>query len=251
MDWRSIGRGLRIGGHRGAPDVAPENTLAGFEAARAAGVEYLETDVHWSADGIAVVIHDDSVNRTTTGRGKVSSMTLAKLRTLDAGSRFGTGFAGERIPTLEEFLRWVEARPPLGAVIEAKGRDTGAEIARQVERSPAREHLAICSFLPYEIRGAKAVAPDVPCVLLFHRYRPPGDPLDHVRACLADGADVPWQWDDGDLVARMHAAGMIVGGGTANDATAVQKLMTLGADFVDSDRPGTAVRLRNQIFETT
>lgn len=251
MDWTWIGRGLRIGGHRGAPDAAPENTFAGFEAAYAAGVEYLETDVHWSAGGIAVVIHDETLNRTTDGRGMVAEKTLAELRTLDAGRRFSAQFTGERIPTLEEFLRWIEARPPIGAVIEAKARDTGAEIARQIGRSPAHERLAVCTFLPDEIRGAKAALPEVPCVLLFHRYRPPGDPLDHIRACGADGADVPWQWDDGALVDRMHAAGMIVGGGTANDARAVKRLIALGADFVDSDRPATAVRLRNEISGTT
>src|SRR5262245_52147642 len=107
MDWLARGIGLRIGGHRGAPDVAPENTIVGFEAAEETGVEYLENDIHRTSDGVLVVIHDETVNRTTNGRGKVSDMTLEQVRALDAGSRFGAAFEGERVPTFEEFMEWI------------------------------------------------------------------------------------------------------------------------------------------------
>jgi len=245
MDWSVMGVGLRIGGHRGAPDIAPENTIASFEAAREVGVEYLENDIHRSSDGALVVIHDDTVDRTTDGTGPVARKSLAELRALDAGAWFGDRFRGQRIVTLGEFLAWIEDRAPLGAVIEAKADGTGAEIARAIAASPAAPNLSICSFKPAELAAAKATVSEVPCVLLFEANRPVADPVERVRACGADGADLSWQWLTAEIVERMHGAGLRVGGGTANDESSVTKLIELGADFVDSDVPALAVRSRN------
>src|SRR5262245_19734930 len=104
MDWSVRGGPLRIGGHRGAPDVAPENTLVGFQAAQDAGCEYIETDVRRSSDGQLVVLHDPRVERTTDGHGRASQLTLAQLVALDAGSWFDARFAGARIPTFDELM---------------------------------------------------------------------------------------------------------------------------------------------------
>jgi glycerophosphoryl diester phosphodiesterase len=90
--------------HRGASGHAPENTLAAFRRAVSMGATFIETDLQLSRDARFVAIHDDTVNRTTNGQGKVHDLTLADLRKLDAGSWFGSEYAGERIPTLEELL---------------------------------------------------------------------------------------------------------------------------------------------------
>src|SRR6201993_3287622 len=92
--------------HRGASGHAPENTLAAFKRAVALGAGFIETDLHLSRDAHFVAIHDETVNRTTNGQGKVHDLTLADLRRLDAGSWFGSEFTGERIPTLEEILEF-------------------------------------------------------------------------------------------------------------------------------------------------
>jgi glycerophosphoryl diester phosphodiesterase len=92
--------------HRGASGNAPENTLAAFRKAVALGATFIETDLQLSRDARFVAIHDATVNRTTNGQGAVHDMTLADLRKLDAGSWFGSEFAGERIPTLEEILEF-------------------------------------------------------------------------------------------------------------------------------------------------
>ncbi len=92
--------------HRGASGNAPENTLAAFRKAVALGATFIETDLQLSRDARFVAIHDATVNRTTNGHGAVHDMTLADLRKLDAGSWFGSEFAGERIPTLEEILEF-------------------------------------------------------------------------------------------------------------------------------------------------
>jgi glycerophosphoryl diester phosphodiesterase len=99
MDWTLNGRGLRIGGHRGAQDVAPENTTAAFEAALNAGADYLETDVQRSADGVLVLMHDPTVDRTTNGRGAVAERKLDELVRLDAGSWFHPRFADQHVLT--------------------------------------------------------------------------------------------------------------------------------------------------------
>lgn len=90
--------------HRGASGYAPENTVAAFRKAVAMGASFIETDLQLSRDARFVAIHDDTVDRTTGVRGSVHNLTLAELRRLDAGSWFGSEFAGERIPTLEEVL---------------------------------------------------------------------------------------------------------------------------------------------------
>src|SRR5277367_6206624 len=92
--------------HRGASGHAPENTLAAFRKAVALGVHFIETDLQLTRDTRLVAIHDDTVNRTTNGHGAVHDLSLEELRKLDAGSWFGSEFAGERIPTLEEILEF-------------------------------------------------------------------------------------------------------------------------------------------------
>ncbi len=106
--------------HRGASDKFPENTLIAFEEALAQGADALECDVHLSADGEVVVIHDETVDRTTDGTGAVAEMTLEVLRRLDAGSWKHSRFAGQRIPTLAEVVELAGDQADL--FLEIKGR---------------------------------------------------------------------------------------------------------------------------------
>jgi glycerophosphoryl diester phosphodiesterase len=109
--------------HRGASALAPENTLAAFQKAATIGAKWIEFDVMLSACGEAVVIHDETLDRTTNGKGEVSHYTYAELRKLDAGSWFSSAFVNEKIPTLLEVLQLVreyklmaniEIKPSLG-----------------------------------------------------------------------------------------------------------------------------------------
>lgn len=245
IDWRAIGVGLRIGGHRGAAGEAAENTFAGFALASRAGVDYLELDVQLSADGVAVVVHDDELDRTTDGHGPVASMTADRLARLDAGRWFAPAFTGQRIPTLTELLAWLEAHPALGATIEAKGPGTGAVIARAIEVSPARDRLSVCSFGAVELRAAADAGPEIPRLLIADRDAPGVDLLALARDALATGINVPWAWCDPGLVGRLHRAGLLVAGGTADDAVAIRACVELGLDAVDSNRPTLAVAARD------
>lgn len=90
--------------HRGAPNHAPENTLAAFDKALGLGFPHFELDAQLTADGVAVVFHDTALDRTSAGSGPLADRTLDELKRLDAGSWYSEAFAGERIPTLEEVL---------------------------------------------------------------------------------------------------------------------------------------------------
>jgi glycerophosphoryl diester phosphodiesterase len=237
VDWRARGVGLRVGGHRGASAAAPENTYAAFEQARSDGGMYTETDVRATRDGALVLVHDPTVDRTTDGRGPVSSATLAELRELDAGAWFGEAFRGERIPELPDFLSWIEARAPFGAAIEVKASGVGGRVAAAAWASPGREHLCIYAFDAEEIVAAKAVAPDLPCVLLLALTDDPNEVVSRIEASGADGADVPWQWNAVDLLAEMRQRGYLVGGGSDEGGQAARELVELGVDVIDTDNP--------------
>ena len=244
MNWTTLCAGLRIGGHRGAGDEAPENTFAAFELGAAAGVDYLEIDVQLTADGEPIVIHDEELDRTTTGHGPVATATLALIRTLDAGAWFGAWDSGLRVPTLEEVVRWAESRSTPGLVIEAKGAGSGRRIAETIAGSTRGERLAICSFDAGELRSAKTVARGVVAILILDRDEPDADPIERARSCGADGVNIPVAWLVPAAVRRLHAAGLFVAGGTANDSATLEAALRLGIDAVDSDLPTLAVEWR-------
>lgn len=137
-------------GHRGAALRAPENTLPSFELAVAAGVDALELDVHRSADGRVVVIHDPLIDRTTDRQGAVAALTLAEIQAADAGARFtpdGRTFPyrgqGIRVPVIEEVLARFPSTPLL---IELKTAGASAELRRLLAAHHAEDRCVIGSF---------------------------------------------------------------------------------------------------------
>lgn len=118
-------------GHRGAAGHAPENTIAGFKKAASLGVQWVEFDVRLTRDGVPIVFHDESLERTTDGRGKVSAQDWEEIQNLDAGKWFANEFSGEPIPTLEQALKAINELN-LGANVEMK-----ASPGREVETGHA------------------------------------------------------------------------------------------------------------------
>ena len=153
--------------HRGASGtgLAPENTIAAFEKAIEIGVDVVEIDVHLTADNQVVVIHDRAVDRTTDGSGPVDTMTLSEIRELSAGSWFGSEFASERIPTLEEVLELVGSRALL--LIEAKTEEAADKAVAIIRAKRAQSRVVMQSFLGPAVRTVNRLDNRIPTAFLM------------------------------------------------------------------------------------
>lgn len=155
--------------HRGASAHAPENTLAAFEMAIEHGADAIEFDVKLSADGQAVVIHDSTVDRTTGGHGRVRDLSLAHLRSLDAGSFFDERFHAEKIPMLEEVFEAAGRRAFLNVEFTNYNspQDRLVEtVCALVKKFNLQNRVLFSSFLGSNLIQAQTLLPEVPCGLL-------------------------------------------------------------------------------------
>lgn len=155
--------------HRGASGHAPENTFAAFRKAIAMGAGFIETDLQLSRDARLVAIHDATVNRTTNGQGAVHDLTLADLRRLDAGSWFGSEFAGERIPTIEEILEFAKKHDVVFYLELKPSGSWGGEHALISALRESREiaRTVVISFDPAILANVRKIEPTVMTGLLF------------------------------------------------------------------------------------
>lgn len=150
--------GFFIWAHRGASGSAPENTMAAFRGAEGIA-DGIELDVQLSRDGVPVVIHDATLDRTTDGAGPVERLLQRELRQLDAGSWFAPAFAGERVPTLEEVLAWVGGRLRLNLEVKAAG--AGNAVLELLGAYP-QARVVVSSFDQALLERLRAVAPALP-----------------------------------------------------------------------------------------
>ena len=150
--------------HRGASGLAPENTMAAFAAAVECGVDGLELDIHLSRDGVPVVIHDETLDRTTDGHGRVRGKSWSQLRRLDAGSWFSGAFAGESIPALEEVLKTFGGRVRLN--LEIKAFAAGVAVLELLQRYPHAESV-VSSFDCRLLERLRATDASLPIAVLF------------------------------------------------------------------------------------
>lgn len=167
--------------HRGASGVAPENTLAAFRLARELGADGVELDVTLTRDRVPVVIHDDTVDRTTDGHGRVSELTILEMKQLDAGARSSPAFSGETIPTLAEVFDaladWLKpggpGRRPRGIInVELKSRMIGTDgVERQVVNLISQKNLEdrviLSSFSPFALARVRSLDPRLVRGLLY------------------------------------------------------------------------------------
>ena len=149
--------------HRGASSYAPENTFAAYDKALAMDTNHIELDVHFTSDDHIIVIHDDTVDRTTDGNGPVAEHTLAELRALDAGSWFGLQYAGEQIRTLGEVLEHYKGRHYFHIEIKA-GCSPGlaTRIIDLVRGYGVANDVTITSFWKPWVDESRAYAPEMP-----------------------------------------------------------------------------------------
>jgi glycerophosphoryl diester phosphodiesterase len=228
-------------GHRGAAAYAPENTLAGLRKAKALGCRWVEFDVRLTADRQPVLLHDNRLERTTNGRGRVSTLSLAAVRRHDAGTWFDSSFAGERVPTLEEALMLL-AELRLGANVElkaARGKEaaTGAVVAELLARTwPADPtYLLISSFQRGALAAARDRAPHIGRGILFRRIPKNWRSVAAGLGCVTIHADQ--QRLRPAALADIRRAGYPLLAYTVNDPERAKTLFEFGVNSVFSDVP--------------
>ena len=229
--------------------------MAAFRLALAQGADGVELDVALSANGAVVVIHDDTVDRTTDGAGRVDRLTLAQLKRLDASSpgKFGAQFAGERIPTLDEVFQALPAPALINVELKrdtSPGRNLAAEVVALVRARGLEERVWLSSFYYDNLARAKRLAPRLPVGLLYA----PDEPLRMLQAWLWPGvraqAQHPYHLLAQALAVRWwHWRGYRVNVWTVNTEPAMRHAMQHGVDAVITNYPDVAVRVRLAISE--
>jgi glycerophosphoryl diester phosphodiesterase len=227
----SLDAAFLIIGHRGAAGLEPENTLRSFARAIALDVDAIELDVYW-VDGELVVIHDDTLERTTNGAGPVMATSLSVLRALDAG-------AGERIPTLDEVLDLVAGRVAVN--IELKGHATAAPVARTITAYPSTQFL-VSSFTHAELMQFAKLDSSTPVAPLFQRTSP--KMFDVATALKAWSINLSARIATPALLRQIAEAQFRSLVYTVNDYNQAERLRAAGAAGVFTDYPDRMAQLR-------
>jgi glycerophosphoryl diester phosphodiesterase len=226
--------------HRGAGKLAPENTLAAFRLGARHGYRMFECDVKLSADGVPFLMHDATLERTTSGHGIGGDHPWSELARLDAGGWHSRGYGGEPLPTFENIARYclanghflnIEIKPAPGHEAE-----TGEVVARHAADLWAGQPVPplLTSFRPESLQGALAAAPHLPRGLLLDTLWDGWFETARSLQCSAIVCNhALW---DAALVEHVHTAGMRCLSYTVNDEWAASRLLALGTDGIITDR---------------
>jgi glycerophosphoryl diester phosphodiesterase len=235
LDLTLFSRPLLIG-HRGYPARYPENTLASFRAAVDNGCDMIELDVTLTRDRRVVVIHDDTLDRTTTGKGPVRGHTLAEIKALDAGSWFDARFAAERVPELSEVMRLTAGRCMLNIEIKESGFEADFpadaiehQVAALVKTSGALERVIISSFNRRMLERIAAMD-GPPAIAVISDRRADKRVLGMLLAMKAFSWHPQFTVLTRHQVDMLHAAGLKVFPWTINTQAEAKKVLALGVD---------------------
>lgn len=241
--------------HRGFSGQYPENTLIAFRKAAEIGADMVEMDVTLSKDGEVVVLHDDTLDRTTDGRGWVGEYTLAQLKRLDAGRWFAPSFAGERIPTLDEALALLKTTPAT-VCIELKrlvGHDD-ADVPHFIEKVLALVHrwelgsrMILMGKQAHYLAIAAQFDPQVVTAYNpgYARLRGTGHTARLALACGAQMVTPDYRWVTRGLINSLHARGLSVLVWTINRPWTMRRAIAQGADGIITNHPNRLKALLN------
>ncbi|MGB4116972.1 MAG: glycerophosphodiester phosphodiesterase [Polaromonas sp.] len=226
--------------HRGAGKLAPENTLAAFKLGASHGYRMFECDVKLSSDGVPFLLHDDTLERTTSGTGIAGLQTWQALQKLDAGRWHSSPYTGEPIPSLDTIAAYcisncfdlnIEIKPTTGTD-ELTGKVVAQHAAR-LWQNEVRKPL-LTSFKPDALQAAHDAAPDLPRGLLLHELWTGWLETGLMLGCQAVICNHKL-WDTSS-VTQAKSAGFKLLSYTVNDAVEVQRLLALGTDGIITDR---------------
>ena len=229
--------------HRGASALAPENTLAAFLLAQRLGADGIELDVMLTADNQLIVIHDDTVDRTTNGHGKVAEMPLAALRELDAGSYFGEAFRGEKLPTLAEVYEALGGKLRINVELKNYAHPLDAltsHVIRLTEKFHLEDSVLLSSFNPLNLSRAHLQDPQIKLGLLIN----PGNRRmqGSLGRIFPYDALHPYYTDvNAEMVARLHASHKQVNTYTVDAPEDLLRMRDYGVDGVFCNNPAEAL----------
>ncbi|MDR3620072.1 MAG: glycerophosphodiester phosphodiesterase family protein [Paludisphaera borealis] len=231
--------GAKVAHHRGASHYVPENTLEALKKSVALGADFVEFDIRTTRDGAFVLIHDSSLDRTTTGRGPVRDRTSGEVAALDAGSWFGRPFSGLKVPTLDAFL---DAVAPLGVGLYVDAKDIPPEaLAEALERHGLTDRAVVYQGAAY-LERLKTIAP------ALRRMPPLRDPseLDALAERVRPYAvDANWAILSKPLIDRCHALGIKVFSdalGSHETVEHYQRAVRDGLDVIQTNHPVLVLR---------
>lgn len=242
----SPGTAIALFAHRGNSGEAPENTIAAFRLALDSGADGVEFDVQFSRDRVPVVIHDETLERTTNGKGGVAEHSLAELKALDAGAWKGHAFAGERIPALEEALALFQESELL-VNIELKTSEIfyeglAAAAARMAKKMGIARRVVISSFNHHSLLEAAREAPEIARAPLLYAHLI--EPWRYVQAQGFQALHAERHACTGALVRGCRGAGIPLRAYTVNDELDFRRLAALGVGAVFTDHPRKLAQLR-------
>jgi glycerophosphoryl diester phosphodiesterase len=218
---------MKIMGHRGARNEFAENTLGSIQIALNAGISAIEIDIHLSKDNEMMVIHDDTLDRTTNGTGTVLSHTLNELKKLDAGK-------GQEIPTLAEVINLVRDKVLL--FIEIKADNCEKKVVSLLE-SENYSNFIIKSFNHRYLKKIKELNSEIKTAALIHAL--PVDPAHMVKACGADMLSLSLHFLDKKVVELCHEEDLLVCSWNCNEIENLENIRMTGVDYLGTDLPTT------------
>ena len=216
----------KIMGHRGAPADEPENTLSSFRRALAVGVAAVEMDVQLTKDGRLAVIHDETLDRTTNGRGPLRDFTLAELKNLDAGR-------GEPIPSLEEVFDLVQGKADL--VVELKQPEAAGALLDFFQKRRAFEGTTVVSFWHPAVKALKQAEPRLNTGVLLVGC--PADPVGLARAARAGTLALNFRYVNRELVDAAHQQDIKVMVWNIDDPDTLTPYLAMDLDAICTNRP--------------
>jgi glycerophosphoryl diester phosphodiesterase len=226
--------------HRGAGRLAPENTLAAFRLGAAHGYRAFECDVKLSADGVPFLLHDATLERTTSGRGVAGELDWSALSRIDAGTWHSRAYAGEPLPSLQALAAYLRANA-FALDLEIKptpGTDhhTGQVVGREAARlwaGPAAPPLVFSSFQPEALAGARETAPHIPRALLLDTLWPGW--LDVAQQLGCSAVITNYNVMSAQALGQIHGAAMRGLVYTVNDPAPAAWLQSIGIDGIITD----------------
>lgn len=246
---RVIDLQTKIFAHRGASMYAPENTMPALELAVELGAEGVEIDIRLTKDQVPVLIHDDSVDRTTDGTGFVRDYTLEEIQALDAGSWFSEKFAGTTIITLEDFLEWAKTNDLLLNIefkIDPKNKkDFEQKVFDLVKKHDLLERTIISTFSVSSLQKMKEL--DLPFNRALLTSKDEGDLIDRVRELNLEGLHISHGILTEELMDEARKNDIEVRVYTVNESEDMKRVYAEQCDGIISDVPDQALEVRQQL----